>query len=252
MKLSLMLHFSSICNTICHRPLDELSNIMKAKGNVIHFIFDKWISPSVKDGERNDCVSVKISFQVTGSLQKRPSNWLETMNNTSFKISLNKFLVEYWNYNALVDLIGKKYCMSTVAIHVTNVKLFRIVLIVVMRQDCTAITKKQIHACFFMFHVWLKIIVVPLIIPIVVPLIIAVGCFQKLLEKHQKLKLWLEMGVETKNTLRHVNVNQIYSSLGKLLFSALPAFHALFGCYYTAAFSRKGKVCPFRCLENSK
>ena len=32
-------------------------------------------------------------------------------------------------------------------------------------------------------------------------LIIDVGCFQKLLEKHQKLKLWLEMGVETKNKM---------------------------------------------------
>ena len=47
-------------------------------------------------------------------------------------------------------------------------------------------------------------------------------------------------------------MNQIYSSLGQLLSSALPAFHALFGCDYTAAFSRKGKVCPFKCLENSK
>ena len=74
-----------------------LSNIMKAKGNVIHFIFDKWISPSIKDNERNDRASVNTSFQVTGSSQKRPSNWLEAMKNTSFKISLNKFLVEYWN-----------------------------------------------------------------------------------------------------------------------------------------------------------
>ena len=60
------------------------------------------------------------------------------------------------------------------------------------------------------------------------------------------------MGVETKNTLRYVSVNQIYSSLGQLLSSALPAFHALFGCDYTAAFSRKGKFRPFKCLENSK
>ena len=47
-------------------------------------------------------------------------------------------------------------------------------------------------------------------------------------------------------------MNQIYSSLGQLLSSALPAFHALFGCDYTAAFSRKGKFRPFKCLENSK
>ena len=81
---------------------------MKAKGNVIHFIFDKWISPSIKDGERNDRTSVNTSFQVTGLSQKRPSNWLEAMKNTSFKISLNKFLVEYWNDSSLVDLIGEK------------------------------------------------------------------------------------------------------------------------------------------------
>ena len=104
-----------------------------------------------------------------------------------------------------------------------------------------------------MFHIWLKFIVVLFVLSTDTDsLIIAVGCFQKLLEKHQKLKLWLEMGVEAKNTLRHVSVNQIYSSLGQLLSSALPAFHALFGCYYTAAFSRKGKVRPFKYLENSE
>ena len=47
-------------------------------------------------------------------------------------------------------------------------------------------------------------------------------------------------------------MNQIYSSLGQLLSSALPAFHALFGCLYIVAFSRKGKVRPFKCLENSE
>ena len=76
-----------------------LSNIKKAKGNVIL---------SIKDSERNNRASVTTSFQVTGSSQKRPSNWLEAMKNTSFKISLNKFLVEYWNDNSLVDLIGEK------------------------------------------------------------------------------------------------------------------------------------------------
>ena len=85
-----------------------LSNIMKAKGNVIHFIFDKWINPSIKDSERNDRVSVTTSFQITGSSHKRPSNWLEAMKNTSFKILLTKFLVEDWNDNSLVDLIGEK------------------------------------------------------------------------------------------------------------------------------------------------
>ena len=80
-------------------------------------------------------------------------------------------------------------------------------------------------------------------------LIITIGCFQKLPEKNQNLRLWLEMGTETKkNTLRYVSGNQIYSPLCQLLSSALPAFHSLFGCDYAAAFSRKGKVRPFKCL----
>ena len=40
--------------------------------------------------------------------------------------------------------------------------------------------------------------------------------------------------------------------MGELPYSALPAFHALFGCDYTAAFCRKGKFRPFKCLENSQ
>ena len=45
-------------------------------------------------------------------------------------------------------------------------------------------------------------------------LIITIGCFQKLPEKNQNLRLWLEMGTETKkNTLRYVSGNQIYSPL---------------------------------------
>ena len=98
---------------------------MKAKGKVIHFIFEKWISPSIKDSEKSDRGSVNSSFQVTGSSKKRPSNQLEAMKNKSFKISLNKFLVEYWNDNSLVDLIEEIILyVNCVMIHVTNIKLF--------------------------------------------------------------------------------------------------------------------------------
>ena len=47
---------------------------MKAKGKVIHFIFEKWINPSIKDSEKSDRGSVNTSFQVTSSSKKRPSN----------------------------------------------------------------------------------------------------------------------------------------------------------------------------------
>ena len=147
--------------------------------------------------------------------------------------------------------------MSTVVIHVTNIKLLRMVLFIVMRQDCKAIMKKQIHT-FFHFSILAENYSSNSDVNVVVQstdidsLIIVIGCFQKQLEKHEKLKLWVEIGVKSKNALQYVCMNHIYSSLGQLLPSVLPVFHAFFGCDYTAAFSRKGKVCPFKCLENSK
>ena len=230
---------------------------MKAKGNVIHFIFGKWISPSsIKDSERNDHASENTSFQVTGSSQKRPRNWLEAMKNTSFKISLNKFLVEYWNDNSLVDLIGEKILYVNCG---DTCYKCQVVSNCVVRSDEARLYSNHEEAdsrMFFHVSCLAENYSSTSDVNVVVrstdtdSLIIDVGCFQKLLEKHQKLKLWLEMGVETKNTLRYVSVNQIYSFLGQLLSSALPAFHALFGSDYTAAFSRKRKVRPFKCLEN--
>ena len=40
----------------------------------------------------------------------------------------------------------------------------------------------------------------------------------------------------------YVNVSVLADSLGPLLSSAMPAFHAFTGCDYTAAFARKGKL----------
>ena len=41
-------------------------------------------------------------------------------------------------------------------------------------------------------------------------IIIAIGCFQKLLEKHQKLRLWFKMGVETK---KYIAISQRESNI---------------------------------------
>lgn len=64
------------------------------------------------------------------------------------------------------------------------------------------------------------------------------------------LKLWMNLGVG--NHERIININEIYKILGNSLSKALPCFHALTGCDYTPAFFRKGKLRPFKLLEQSK
>ena len=83
-------------------------------------------------------------------------------------------------------------------------------------------------------------------------LVISLGCFKALKEVNSELFLWLEVGLDSKNNRRYISINQLFETLGGSLALALPAFHAFSGCDYLAAFSRKGKVRPFKLLENDR
>ena len=65
------------------------------------------------------------------------------------------------------------------------------------------------------------------------------------------LKLWLEVGTLSKNTIRYISIDLSCEKFGLSLCNVLPAFHAFTGCDYTASFKRKGKVAPFKLLEKS-
>ena len=117
------------------------------------------------------------------------------MKNTSFKISLNKYLVEYWNDNLLVDLIGEKIlyvnCCDTCY-------KYQVVSNCVVRSDEARLYSNHEEAdsrMFFHVSCLAENYGSTSDVNVVVRstdtdgLIIAVGGFQKLLEKHQKLKL---------------------------------------------------------------
>ena len=79
-------------------------------------------------------------------------------------------------------------------------------------------------------------------------LVIAMGCKQF---SDTSLKLWLEVGTQSKNTIRYISIDQACEKFCSSLCNTLPAFHAFTGCDYTASFKRKGKVAPFKLLEKS-
>ena len=51
-----------------------LSKIMNLPGNVIHYVTDKWLNPSIKDNERENRESNSQNYETKGPNQKRPSN----------------------------------------------------------------------------------------------------------------------------------------------------------------------------------
>ena len=73
-------------------------------------------------------------------------------------------------------------------------------------------------------------------------LVIGMGCNQFY---DTSLKLWLEVGTQSKNTMEYISIDQTCEKFGSSVCNALPAFHAFTGCDYTASFKRKGKVVPF-------
>ena len=68
-----------------------LTSLMKFDGKEIHFVTEKWVSPSIKDCERDNRGSSTMSYQINGIGQKRPANWLQALQNPSFKKSLIEF-----------------------------------------------------------------------------------------------------------------------------------------------------------------
>ena len=59
------------------------------------------------------------------------------------------------------------------------------------------------------------------------------------------LKLWLEVGNQSKNTIRYISTGQACEKFDS---SKCNAFHAYTGCDYTVSFKRKDKVTSFKMI----
>ena len=77
--------------------------------------------------------------------------------------------------------------------------------------------------------------------------VIALGCFHQLQDK----KIWVESGVQSKNNLTYISINQLFDQLGEPLCKALPFYYAFTECDYTSSFNRKGKIKPFKLLKKN-
>ena len=56
-----------------------LQQFWKQRATEIHLIFNKTISPSIKDSERSKGGDNRhVAYQITGAEQKRPDNWLQS------------------------------------------------------------------------------------------------------------------------------------------------------------------------------
>ena len=192
------------------------------------------------------------TYHITGPGQKRPSSWMEVLRNdqsSKFKESLVEFLVQSWEDDGLVSILKEKtlYANGGDVCYSFKIRDGRMVKNVEPFLCCT---HKEADSRM-VYH--LKSISAPNTVVLRTAdtdiLVIVLGCFSSL---DQEVNTWLEVGLYTKITLRYKSVNQLSMKLGDVFCRSLPAYHAFTGCDYTAAFSRKGKVQPFKLLEKNR
>ena len=224
-----------------------LRKIMASEGDEIHFVSDKWLSPSIKDCERAARDGSVDSFKITGGNQKRPANWMSALRNAGFKESLVKYLVASWADDCNVKHLGTKTLYAN-----DGDTCYKYVVegnsVVKSEESRYSNDHEEADARMF-FHVH-KITGQKNIVIRTNDtdcLVIGLGS-QSNFCNH---KVWIDAGLVSNNTRRYIDMTKLAANLGESLCSAMPAYHAFTGCDYTAAFSRKGKVRPLKILEKN-
>ena len=212
---------------------------MESEGSIIHFVADQWITPSIKDSERESRAANVLAYQIKGSSQQRVSNWMAALKSASFKDYLVSFLLKSWQDDCHASTLrckntcfkffvvdGKKCCEEVPELYSTHEEADNRMFFHLANAPSNVVIRTTDTNC----------------------LIIGLAS-QHLYE--ESIHVWLEVGtlLYVKNTLRFINLNQLSSHLGNDLGAALPAYHDFTGCEYTASFCRRGKVKPLKLLE---
>ena len=228
-----------------------LIKLCSSDANEIHLIFDRYLTPSIKDSERQNRQEFDIPFKISGPQQTRPTDFLKSLKNYRFKEALVQFLANYWENDYLRKIINNKKIFVTVEEHCYSYQT---------QQNRVIKNKENDYECFheeadtrMVFHAYKaasgsKILIKSADTDV---LIILLGNMHKI----KNSEIWLATSLSKKrnsNDLNCINCTELASKLGLDLCLGLPAFHAYTGSDYTAAFYNKGKVRPFNLFSKNQ
>lgn len=222
-----------------------LIKICSTNATEIHLIFDRYLSPSIKDSERESRKEFDIPYKISGPQQTRPKNFSQSLKNYRFKEALVQFLADYWQNDNLVTIIQNKKNFLTVDHHCYSYEV---------QGNSVKKTEETNYECYheeadtrIIFHAskaepGSRVLIKASDTDV---LIILLGNMHKLIGS----EIWLASSATKKSnnqTVDCINCTDLALELGIKLCQSLPAFHAFTGCDYTAAFYNKGKVKPFQ------
>lgn len=229
-----------------------LTKLCKLPGRDIHVVFDLHLSPSIKDSERTKRAEFQndTSYSITGPEMKRPVNFIRALRSNNFKEELTHFLVKSWQQDSFASILGNKRLWATLNDRCICFKNNSESM--AFFEDETLICSHEEADSRMIFHIAnlhrsITNVVVRSNDTDVLVILLANKC-----KLPEKIHIWMEVGFQTKNTLRYIDIDLLADKIGLSMCLALAGFHSFTGCDYTSAFLGKGKARPYKILENSQ
>lgn len=210
----------------------------------VHFVCDTYTVPSIKDTERERRGTQDVIFSITGPNQHRPKDWQLALKSSFFKVALFRFLATEWMKDSYTDLItghqvylaldNDCFCFTSTAVTVMKQTV----------QDLAshheeADTRMVYHLHHIIEHQTVENISIRSNDTDVLVILL-----YYMSQSKTTSRIWLDAGLSSNNTRRHVSINDLRDTVGIKFAEALPGLHAFTGCDYTASFLNKGKARP--------
>lgn len=100
---------------VCRQVAESVFiKLCSTSASEIHIIFDRYLTDSIKNCERENRKEFDTPYSIKGPLQLRPNDFLGHLKNYHFKNVIVKFLSDYWENDCLITVLGNKQVFITV------------------------------------------------------------------------------------------------------------------------------------------
>ena len=233
----------------------EIAQLLMAKlceySSRVDIVFDTYLTPSIKDVEHERRSADDAVYTITGPGQKRPKDWQKALRSVKFKTAFFRFLLDEWRLHANMNVLSQHeihvaleeqcYCLS-----ISDGKIMCEEVEELSSHHDEADTRMVFHLCG-MLSSQKTISVRTSDTDVFILLIYHVSHWQDC-----NSEVWMDVGLSSNNTRRHINISAIVSHLDQPVIDALPALHAFTGSDYTSSFMGKGKTRPLQLIMNDK
>lgn len=223
-----------------------LKRICDTSAREIHIIFDKNEGPSLKDVDIKKKVYEDLAhFEIKGPNQERNGNLQKNLRNNNFKSELVSFLINCWANNEISSaILGDKRLFLSYG---SQCYLFSNDY--EKRKEISNFQNNHIDIETKMIMHMYKIVAKHIIIKTSTTDTLLVYLLYHMQFWPIEREIWIQTGEIHKNTIRMINVDQIYRHSTPHFLNALPAWYVFCGCSYEPSFYGKGKKSCLKTLE---